>query len=188
MAKSMDGSLRDLDEGVEIRFERDLAHPIDKVWAALTDPQRLKEWLAEAEIDLRVGGRVHLKGDEIESTVTELDPPKLIQYGWKSAEWDGGQIRWELEPTSNGTRLVFTHVFTPMTAAQAEKFRQENELPPGWDPLPSNLAGWHTILDKLARALDGSAQTPALDWREDRGESMKGWEELNEHYKDALAR
>lgn len=111
----MDGTVREIAGGVELRLERHLAHPIEKVWAALTEPRRLSEWLAEGEMELRLGGRVYLKGDEIESTVTALDPPKLIQYGWKTAEWDGGQIRWELDPTQTGTRLVLTHVFTPPT-------------------------------------------------------------------------
>jgi uncharacterized protein YndB with AHSA1/START domain len=183
----MDGTVKQLKDGVELRFERDFAHPIEEVWAALTEPARLKDWLAEAEIDLRPGGRVHLKGDEIESTITAIESQKVIQYGWKSADWDGGQIRWELQPTDSGTHLTFTHVFTPMTADEAEEFRAKNELPPGWDPLPSTLAGWHSILDKLVNALGGRPEGPALNWRAD-NPAMQGWDELNEHYKKVLAR
>jgi uncharacterized protein YndB with AHSA1/START domain len=190
MSIAMDGTMRALDEGVELRFERDFAQPIEKVWASLTEPSKLKDWFAEAEIDLRLGGRVYLKGDEIESTITELDPPRLIQYGWKSPEWDGGQIRWELAPTSNGTHLVFTHRFIPLTEEQAEEFRARNDLPEGWDPLPSNLAGWHVILGRLADALEGRPYGSSLDWRasENRDEQMKEWAELNEHYRKVLSR
>jgi uncharacterized protein YndB with AHSA1/START domain len=183
----MDGKLRELENGVELRFERDFRHPVDKVWAALTTPEKLRDWLADGEIDLRVGGRVYLKGDEIESTITELDPPRVIQYGWKSQKWDGGEIRWELTPNDGGTHLTFTHVFTPMSAAEAEEFRANNEVPEGWDPLPSTLAGWHSILARLSSALDGDAQGTSLDWRENR-DLLQGWEELNEHYKKVLAR
>ncbi len=28
----------------QIRFDRRLAHPIERVWAALTDPDQLREW------------------------------------------------------------------------------------------------------------------------------------------------
>jgi uncharacterized protein YndB with AHSA1/START domain len=183
----VDGNLRELEHGVELRFERDFRHPVDKVWAALTRPEKMREWLSDGEVDLRLGGRVYLKGDEIESTITELEPPHVIQYGWRGKDWDGGQIRWELAPTDDGTRLVFTHVFTPFSEAEADEFRTKHEVPEGWDPLPSTLAGWHSILAKLSSALDGHPQTAALDWRKD-GEALRGWEELNEHYKKVLAR
>ena len=42
-----DGTLTKTDDGYALRFERDLAHPVDKVWAALTQPDRMKGWLSE---------------------------------------------------------------------------------------------------------------------------------------------
>lgn len=116
--------------------------------------------------------------------MSALDPPKLIQYGWKTAEWDGGQIRWELDPTQTGTRLVLTHVFTPPTDEEANELRETHDLPPGWDPLPSTLAGWHTILANLSSALDGSPRGSTLQG----GKAMEGWQEQNEHYKKVLVR
>lgn len=47
----MDDTVREIAGGVELRFERRLAHPIEKVWAAPTEPRRLSEWLAESEIE-----------------------------------------------------------------------------------------------------------------------------------------
>ena len=41
-------------------FHRHYAKPIEKVWAALTTPERLADWLADAEIELRLGGRIQL--------------------------------------------------------------------------------------------------------------------------------
>ena len=188
MPKSPDGTLQRSDTGVRITFERDLDHPIEKVWSALTEPERVKDWLAESEIDLRVGGRVYLKGDEIESEITDLDPPKVLQYGWRSKDWDGGQIRFELSPTSSGTRLTFTHVFTPMSDAQGQEFRTKYDLPDGWDPIPSNLAGWHAILDKLENALGGAPSGAMADWHEEGIKPDDPWVALNEHYKKVLAR
>jgi uncharacterized protein YndB with AHSA1/START domain len=55
----MDGTVNIVGNDCVIRFERLLKHSTDEVWAALTEPDQLHQWLAEpAEIDLRVGGRV----------------------------------------------------------------------------------------------------------------------------------
>jgi uncharacterized protein YndB with AHSA1/START domain len=59
-AATTDGTLETRDGVHALRFERHLAHPIEKVWAALTEPDRMAEWLAAAEVDLVEGGRVRL--------------------------------------------------------------------------------------------------------------------------------
>ncbi len=42
-----------------IRFDRRLAHPIDRVWMAITDGNRVAAWLEyPTKIDLRIGGNV----------------------------------------------------------------------------------------------------------------------------------
>src|SRR3954469_2142808 len=101
------------DGGNVLRFERRLAHPVDDVWAALTEPDRIVMWLAEAEVDLREGGSVVLRwlntDDEgnsavMHATITELDPPRVIEY-----EGDiHGTLRWELAPDGDATVLRFS--------------------------------------------------------------------------------
>ena len=54
------GEVRRTGETYELVFERRLAKSVEKVWAALTTPERLADWLATADIDLRVGGRFEL--------------------------------------------------------------------------------------------------------------------------------
>jgi hypothetical protein len=56
-----DGTFEKRDDRYVLRFERRLRHPIERVWAALTEPGELVGWLAEAEIELVEGGRVHLR-------------------------------------------------------------------------------------------------------------------------------
>src|SRR4051812_45718337 len=107
MTTFSDGTHETLDDGPHrVRFERRLNHPIDRVWAALTDPDQIEAWLARAELDLREGGRVHLEwlntdeegrryeGADATGTVARLDPPRLVEY-----DTDGhGTLTWELEP------------------------------------------------------------------------------------------
>ena len=41
-----------------ITFMRQLSHPIEVVWAAITDPEIVQTWLASFAIDARVGGEL----------------------------------------------------------------------------------------------------------------------------------
>jgi uncharacterized protein YndB with AHSA1/START domain len=138
-----DGLLETRDDGKAVlRFERRLGHPVERVWAVLTDPGELRSWWGEAEIDLVEGGRFTMRwlntDDEgnsvvMHATITQLDPPRLL-------EMDGdphGLLRWELRPDGDGTRLAFSS-----TLELPAEFRTKV------------LAGWHYHLDALAESLD----------------------------------
>ena len=66
---------------------RELRHPPEKVWQALTDPAHLREW-APFEADGNLGtvehGEAHHGGSAhaavTETTVTRADAPKLLEY------------------------------------------------------------------------------------------------------------
>jgi deazaflavin-dependent oxidoreductase (nitroreductase family) len=148
----MDGTLHTAAATTVVRFERHLGHPIGKVWGALTQPDQLQQWLASpAEIELRVGGQVHLVPGQlvVDSTVTALDPPHLLEYGWHDRAGDDVTVRWELAARDGGTRLVVTETFPTARAAA-------DQVSGG----PAELAAWHLVLDRLEAALDG--QQPNL--------------------------
>jgi uncharacterized protein YndB with AHSA1/START domain len=110
-----------------IRFERVLPHPPSEVWAALTEPDRLGDWLALAEVEPGEGGTMTLDfgdGGIERCRITAWDPP-----GWEHAILDDG----------SATRLTLEH--TLLDAAVA----------------PAYGAGWHAHLDQLAGHLDGDA-------------------------------
>src|SRR5215470_12558012 len=73
---------------------RELRHPPEKVWQALTDPEHLREWAP-----FIVDGSMGTAGATVkltwvgaptpqETTVTRAEPPTLLEYG---------DMRWELE-------------------------------------------------------------------------------------------
>jgi uncharacterized protein YndB with AHSA1/START domain len=143
----MDGTAHTAGDTTVIRFERNLTHTIGKVWSALTEPDQLHQWLASpAQIELRVGGRVHLVPGQliVDSTVTALEPRRLLAYGWHDQSNEDVQVRWELSPHDGGTHLVFTETFpTALTEADAVSGG------------PAELAAWHLVLDRLDATLDG---------------------------------
>ncbi len=148
-----------------LRFERHIAHPVERVWAALTEPARLREWLASAdEWDLREGGRVVLRwlntDDEgntaiARGTVSTVDPPRELALDTDIH----GILHWLLEPAGDGTRLTFT-----ATVDLPEEFKTKV------------MAGWHVHLDFLADALDGRPIDDWDNWPRDR------WDAIHERY------
>ncbi len=162
----MQGTAEHAGDDVVLRFERHFAQPIERVWAAISEPAQLTKWIAgdDAEVELRVGGRVWFAGHGgIESTVVDLDPQHLIEYGWRTSDWEGGTIRWELSENDGGTKLVFTHRFPEPDPAEQERLMKKMGFGPEmYDAVPRNLAGWHALLDALDRSL--GTHVPEIEW------------------------
>ena len=135
-----DGVVTEVGGGLfEVRYERHIKRPVEKVWAAITEPVRIEAWLAQAKLDLRIGGSIELywpvPGDGMRSRIVELDPPHLFAFGWP--EPDGAPdsiVRFELSEEAGGCRLVLTNTL----------LRTEFVL--------SVATGWHTHLDQLPAA------------------------------------
>ena len=88
---------------------RELRHPPEKVWQALTDPAELREW-AHFDSDGSlgaVGATVKLTTigaptpHVTEARVFRAEAPNLLEYNW-----GGFDMRWALEKSGSGTRLT----------------------------------------------------------------------------------
>eukprot|EP01036_Dinobryon_divergens_P057970 gene57970-77359_t len=66
----------------QVVFERQLRAPVEKVWAALTTPERLADWFGDAVVDLRVGGSIRL-WKEVDVEITVCDPPNSLAWTWE---------------------------------------------------------------------------------------------------------
>jgi uncharacterized protein YndB with AHSA1/START domain len=140
-----DGVIRQTGETYEVVFTRRIARPIEKVWAALTVPERLADWLANATIepDLRLGARfaLHFPTHDyrMEGEIVALDPPRLIAWTWpdpNDAAKPASVVRFELAADGAGCVLTLTNsaIVKP--------------------DLRNVAAGWHTHLDGLPGAAD----------------------------------
>lgn len=129
----------------ELSFERAYAAPIDRVWEAWTDPAMLRRWwgpkdttIDECEVDLRLGGRVHIvmvAGEgmgkyagtrwPLEGTITELEPPHRLVYDARS--WTEGEAdttiehRNEVQLTADGDTTVVSLQVTIGAIGKAAK-------------------------------------------------------------------
>src|SRR5256885_1029975 len=104
-----DGKLIETEDGIGVRFERRLAHPPERVWQAVTQPEELAAWFPDTiEGEFAAGAEVRFPkfaemGLPAVGTVTEYDPPRLLAFTWGTSA-----LRFELEPDGDGCRLVFT--------------------------------------------------------------------------------
>ena len=117
---------------------RELRHAPEKVWTALTDPASLREWEPfDADRSLASVGPVKLSTVGMptpiisETKVTRAEPPTLLEY-----RWGENDLRWQLEPLGDGTRLTLWHNI------------DRNFISMG-------AAGWHICLDVLERFVAG---------------------------------
>lgn len=162
-----------------IRFERRLAHPIDRVWSAIAEPRGLLGWWGDASLDLRLDGEFKLrwlntddKGNAVrfDGRITRLEAPRLLELAGRwLAEGAGGAVlqdmptilRFELDGDRNATVLRFFNTL--------ELSKDERSMVP---------AGWHYHLDALATSLDGETVDLADPWQ--------AWGQLHEAYRERL--
>jgi uncharacterized protein YndB with AHSA1/START domain len=139
---------------------RDLHHPPEKVWRALTEPTHLHEWAPfDASADLGEVGTINVTWmgapTPIETTVTRADAPSALEY--KLGDYD---MRWELESRAGGTRLTLWAVID-------RRF------------ISMGAAGWHIAFDVLERLLDGA---PVGRVGGAAAMQFEGWQRLNAEY------
>ena len=134
---------------------RELRHPPEKVWQALTDPGHVREW-APFVTDGSLGavGTVNLTWvgtqQALETKVTRAEAPTTLEVG---------DMRWELEASGGGTRLTLWHSIDRRYVS--------------W-----GAAGWHICFDVLDRLLNGTPMGRIAG-----GDAMKfGWQRLCAEY------
>ena len=86
--------------------EREIAHPPEKIWRALTQPHLIQEWLMTNDFKPVVGHRFNLRADwgAVDCEVQEVEPNKTLSYSW-AAYGPESTVTWTLTPTSRGTHL-----------------------------------------------------------------------------------
>ncbi|MGB7447614.1 MAG: SRPBCC family protein [Ornithinimicrobium sp.] len=136
-------TLERVSDGGTIRFRRQLPYPIDDVWAALTEPERLADWwppfATNVTVDLREGGSMTFdwpEGPQLEFRFLRITPPTLLEHTHTSP---GSWMRYELDVTDEGTLLRATY-FVPQPKQAIER---------------GDVVGGHYGLDRLEAALSG---------------------------------
>ena len=130
-------------QGGELTLRRRFRQPVEKLWAALTIPERLAawmgvEWLGDAALLEGAAFSYRFRAMDIEShgRVLRFDAPFVLEHSWFDNLPPGAIVRWALEPVGTGSLLTLTH-----------SFREPEDA-------PRTAAGWTDLLDSLATSLD----------------------------------
>ena len=93
-------------EARSVVVERELPHPPDKIWRALTQPHLIEEWLMKTDFQPVVDHRFNLRGDwgTVDCQVMALEPNKTLSYTWAAMGLES-VVTWTLTPTRTGTHL-----------------------------------------------------------------------------------
>lgn len=150
--------------GSRLEFERRIELPPAIVWDALVDPELVIGWLAEANIDPRVGGRYDLGWQRSAvrrvgpGVITELKPRKLLTVDAAKH----GVISFRLTEVPGGSRgsstLISLTIRLSADTTMTARVR----------------ADWQTRLDQL----DGLLRGHPVDWGNwvrDHGEDWNGY-------------
>ena len=86
--------------------EREMPHPPEKVWRALTQGPLIEAWLMKNDFQPVVGHRFHLRADwgAVDCQVMAVEPNKTLSYTWAAYGLES-VVTWTLTPTSTGTHL-----------------------------------------------------------------------------------
>jgi uncharacterized protein YndB with AHSA1/START domain len=168
-----DGRLDESDGKTVLRFERRFAHPVERVWRALTEPEQMARWfcgVSEIELDLVSGGAFGLKivgppellemvggESEMQVPVREVVPLRVFEHGF--LDDPAYSVRYELEPDGDGCRLHVAATVPSRRMAIEQDF----------------FVGLHMSLDGLGQVVDGLPSP----WTRSR------FDELRSRYADA---
>ncbi|MBR1247194.1 SRPBCC domain-containing protein [Bradyrhizobium sp. AUGA SZCCT0169] len=93
--------------------EREIPHPPEKIWRALTQPHLIEEWLMKNDFKPVVGHNFNLRGEwggVLDCEVLAVEPNKKLTYTWnfkheQAAYSLSSVVAWTLTPTRTGTLL-----------------------------------------------------------------------------------
>src|SRR4051812_40593014 len=77
------GTLEPAGDNWRLRFTRRLAHPGDKVWRAVTEPEHLQAWFPQRiEGAWTIGGKLAFKSEhgDFAGEVLAFEPPHVVEF------------------------------------------------------------------------------------------------------------
>jgi uncharacterized protein YndB with AHSA1/START domain len=126
---------------LSVVVEREMPHPAEKVWRALTQQALIEEWLMKNDFQPVVGHRFNLSADwgGVEGVVRAVEPGKVLSYTWEAYGLES-VVTWTLTPTSTGTI-----VRVEQTGFQPDQKQAYHGAKAGW---PNFFDGLERVLEK----------------------------------------
>jgi uncharacterized protein YndB with AHSA1/START domain len=96
---------------LSVVIEREMPHPPEKVWRALTQGALIEEWLMKNDFQPIIGHRFSFRSTPvpgwnglIDGEVLVLEPNSRLSYSWETMG-STSVVAWTLTPTKTGTHV-----------------------------------------------------------------------------------
>lgn len=130
--------------------ERELPHPPEKLWRALTQPHLIEEWLMKNDFSPVVGHRFKLRGEwggVLDCEVLAIEPHKKLSYTWNFAH----------EDAAFNLHSVVTFTLTPTHAGTHLRMEQAGFQPNQKQAYGGARSGWQQFFTKLEQVVAQAA-------------------------------
>jgi uncharacterized protein YndB with AHSA1/START domain len=124
-------------------IEREMPHPPEKIWRALTEGPLIEQWLMKNDFQPLADHRFTFRADwgSVDCQVLTIEPNKTLSYTWGAFSLDT-VVTWTLTPTTGGT-----HVRMEQTGFRSETDANYKGATYGW-------RGFLSSLERVAGGLD----------------------------------
>jgi len=122
-------------EGRTVQLTRTYDAPVEEVWDAITDPERISRWFLPVTGDFRLGGSYQLKGNA-GGEIRRCEPPRLLAVTWifgeQPTEEDSSVVEVRLTP-GEGDTTVFELNHTAIVPPEMWDVYGPGAVGVGWD-------------------------------------------------------
>ncbi|TPM30829.1 SRPBCC domain-containing protein [Mesorhizobium sp. B2-3-4] len=126
--------------------EREISHPPEKLWRALTQPHLIEEWLMKSDFKPAVGHRFNIRAEGagvLDCEVLAVEPHKTLSYSWNLTHHD----------PAFDLRSVVTFTLTPTATGTHLRMEQAGFRPDQKRAYGGARMGWPKFLEKLEELL-----------------------------------
>jgi uncharacterized protein YndB with AHSA1/START domain len=135
-----------------IVIEREMPHPPEKVWRALTQGALIEEWLMQNDFQPRVGHRFNFRAAPVahwngilDCEVLAVEPMKRLSYTWNASG----------DEAATGIKTVVTWTPTPTSTGVLVRLKQSGFRPEEEANYQGARYGWQKFLASLERVAAG---------------------------------
>jgi uncharacterized protein YndB with AHSA1/START domain len=131
-------------------IEREIPHPPEKVWRALTQGPLIEEWLMKNDFQPVVGHRFNLRAEPnphwsgvVDCEVLVVEPNERLSYSWTSSG----------EEAANGLKSIVTWTLTPTKGGVLVRMEQSGFRPEEEQNYQGANYGWQRFIDGLEQVV-----------------------------------
>ena len=128
--------------------EREMPHPVEKIWRALTEAPLVEQWLMQNDFQPVVGHKFNFRSTPMpqwngvtDCEVLVVEPYKRLSYSWNASG----------EEAAKGWKTVVTWTLTPTQGGVLVRMEQSGFLPEDEGSYKGASYGWQKFVGTLER-------------------------------------